>query len=161
MRDPAGSPDRPWLGGRGQQCGGAGCAAVARGSGSVRPHRTRARAGRRLAVIRIDGVRERLRASERFGLDTLIDLSRSLVADSADCDLVRLIVTEEQGRGELVADLAPGGLQRGEGAIHVGTATLRAIAEVAGGAVEQRSKLRDKNGRGPGSEDPPVFGGRG
>ncbi len=111
-------------------------------------------------MIRIDGVRERLRASERFGLDTLIDLSRSLVADSADCDLVRLIVTEEQGRGELVADLAPARLQRGEGAIHVGTATLRAIAEVAGGAVEQRSKLRDKNGRVPASENPLVAAGR-
>src|SRR5215210_6160899 len=119
MRDPAGSPNRPWLGGRSQQCGGAGCTATARGSWSAGPYRTRARARRWLAVIRIDGVRERLRASERFGLDTLIDLSRSLVADSADCDLVRLIVTEEQGRGELAADLAPDRLQRGEGALHV------------------------------------------
>ena len=41
-------------------------------------------------------------------------------------------------------DLAPARLQRGEGAIHVGTATLRAIAEVAGGAVEQRSKFETR-----------------
>jgi hypothetical protein len=113
-----------------------------------------------VAVIKLDGVRERLQPAERFGLDTLVDLSRALVAEAAECELVRLIVVEEQGRGDLVADLAPARLQRGDGAVHVSTATLRAVAEVAGGAAEQRSSARDKNGRVPSSENPLVTAGR-
>ena len=45
-------------------------------------------------VIRVDVARERLRPAERYGLDVLVDLSRLLVAERADCELVRLTVAE-------------------------------------------------------------------
>ena len=50
---------------------------------------------------------DRLPPAERFGLDVLIDLSRLLVAERADCDLVRVTAVGSRirrvrgGRSEL------------------------------------------------------------
>ncbi len=94
-----------------------------------------------VAVIRVDVAPERLRPAERFGLDVLVDLSRLLVAERAECDIVRLTVIDRPYSETPVADLVPAAaLERANGEVRVTTAALFAVAEVAGGATEQRSK---------------------
>ena len=58
-------------------------------------------------MIRIEVARDRLLPSERFGLDLLVDLSRLLVAETAECELVRLKVVERDVPGGPAAALAP------------------------------------------------------
>jgi hypothetical protein len=41
-------------------------------------------------MIRVDVEAGRLRPAEKFGLQVLIDCSRLLVAEQAECDVVRL-----------------------------------------------------------------------
>jgi hypothetical protein len=107
-------------------------------------------------VIQIDAG-SRLLSSERFGLELLVDLSRLLVADTAECDLVRVTVVERDRAGGPAAALDPNSaLDRSEGQIRISTAALRAVAEIAGGAVEQRSTALDRHGRVPASENPLV-----
>lgn len=111
-------------------------------------------------MIRIEGW-DRLLPSERFGLDLLVDLSRLLVAEQAECDLVRLTVVEQDSGGAPVAALAPDkALARSDGQIHVTTAALRAVTEIAGGAAEQRSTVADRHGRVPAAENLLVAAGR-
>ena len=108
-------------------------------------------------MILVDVARDRLRPAERFGLDLLVDLSRLLVAERAECDLVRLTVVDRESAGSGAADLSfQAALERGDGEVRVTTAALRAVAEVAGGAVEQRSNATDRHGRVPASENPLV-----
>jgi hypothetical protein len=110
-----------------------------------------------VAVIRIESARNRLLPSERFGLDLLVDLSRLLVAQQTDTELVRLTVVERDAPGGPVAALAPDkALERSEGEVRVTTAALRAITEIAGGAVEQRCTAADRHGRVPAMENPLV-----
>jgi hypothetical protein len=112
-------------------------------------------------MIQLNTPRDRLLPSERFGLDLLLDLSRLLVVDRADCDLVRLTVVEHDIGGGPVAALAPEkALERGEGEVRVTTAALRAITEIAGAAAEQRSPATDRHGRVPPSENSLVAAGR-
>lgn len=112
-------------------------------------------------MIRIEVAQERLRPAERYGLEVLIDLSRLLVAERADCDVVRLTVVERADSSAPVGDLATGdALQRAHGEIRISTAALSAVARVAGGAVEQRSAARDRHGRVPAEENPLVKAGR-
>jgi hypothetical protein len=114
-----------------------------------------------VAVILVDLARDRLRPAERFGLDVLIDLSRLLVAERADCDLVRLTVVERGSAGSAAADLSSqAALERGDGEVRVTTAALRGVAEVAGGAIEQRSTATDRHGRVPATENPLVAAGQ-
>jgi hypothetical protein len=104
---------------------------------------------------------ESLRPSERYGLDLLIDLSRVLVAQLAECDLVRLTVFNRSSAGSAAADLSShAALERGDGEVRVSTAALRAVAEVAGGAIEQRCTARDRHGRVPSAENPLVAAGQ-
>ena len=111
-------------------------------------------------MIRVDVARERLRPAERYGLDVLLDLSRLLVAERADCELVRLTVVERTDSSAPVSDLVPGeALQRAGGEVRVSTAALSAVARVAGAAVEQRSAARDRHGRVPAEENPLVKAG--
>lgn len=108
-------------------------------------------------MIRVDTARDRLLPSERFGLDVLIDLSRLLVAERSDCDLVRLTVVERDVAGGPAAVLtAEKALDRSEGEVRVTTAALRAITEIAGGGAEQRSTAADRHRRVPASENPLV-----
>ncbi|MFL5402032.1 MAG: hypothetical protein ACJ8BF_04370 [Gemmatimonadales bacterium] len=112
-------------------------------------------------MIRLDFVQDRLLPSERFGLDVLIDLSRLLVAEQAECDLVRLSVVERDTPGGPAAALAPEtALERADGEVRVTTAALRAVTEIAGGAAEQRATLADRHGRVPASENPLVAAGK-
>ena len=62
-----------------------------------------------MAVILIDVAADRLGAAERFGLDVLVDLSRLLVAERAECDLVRLVVVDRASAGSAAADLSSAG----------------------------------------------------
>jgi hypothetical protein len=112
-------------------------------------------------VILVDIARDRLGPGERYGLDVLIDLSRLLVAERADCDLVRLKVVERGSAGSAAADLSSrAALELGDGVVHVTTAALRGVTEVAGGAIEQRSTATDRHGRVPASENPLVAAGQ-
>jgi hypothetical protein len=112
-------------------------------------------------MIRLDIAAGRLRPAEKFGLDVLLDLSRLLVVDQAECDIVRLTVMDRPYSEAPVADLAPAlALERANGEVRVSTAALFAVAEVAGGAAEQRSGAVDRHGRVPAEENPLVISGR-
>jgi hypothetical protein len=113
-----------------------------------------------VAVIRIEGW-DRLLPSERFGLDVLVDLSRLLVAEKAECELVRVTVVERDVTGGPATALNPEkALDRSDGQVRVTTAALRAITEIAGGAAEQRSTAVDRHGRVPATENPLVAANR-
>ena len=112
-------------------------------------------------MILVDVTPGQLRPAERFGLDVLVDLSRLLVAERADCDLVRLTVVDRGSAGSAAADLSPkAALERADGEIRVTAAALRGVAEVAGGAIEQRSTATDRYGRVPATENPLVAAGQ-
>jgi hypothetical protein len=112
-------------------------------------------------MIRIDVNRDELRPSERYGLDVLVDLSRLLVAEQAECELVRLTVADRQSAGSAAADLSfHGALERADGEVRLTRAALRAVAEVAGGAIEQRCSATDRHGRVPSAENPLVAAGQ-
>ena len=111
-------------------------------------------------MIRID-LADSLGPSERFGLDLLIDLSRLLPVQLAECELVRLTIVDRPSAGSAAADLsAHAALERADGEVRVSRAALRAVAEVAGGAIEQRSTARDRHGRVPSTENPLVAAGQ-
>ncbi len=111
-------------------------------------------------MIRIEAPAS-LRPSERYGLEVLTDLSRLLVAQSADCEVVRLTVVDRPSAGSAAADLsAQAALERLDGEVRIGLASLRAVAEVAGGAMEQRSTATDRHGRVPSAENPLVAAGQ-
>jgi hypothetical protein len=112
-------------------------------------------------MIRVDASPERLKPDERYGLEVLLDLSRLLVAEQAECELVRLTIVERESAGSAAADLSPhAALQRSDGEVRVSTAALRGIAEVAGGAFEQRSSATDRHDRVPAAENPLVAAGQ-
>lgn len=102
--------------------------------------------------------RTTLHSLERFGLDVLVDLACLPEVEDASADVVRLEVT---ARDLNVTDLRVAATQqwyidRGEGAVSVPRAVLRRLGEIAAGAAEQRSTVRDRFGRVPSSENVPV-----
>jgi hypothetical protein len=112
-------------------------------------------------MIRVEVGPYALGPAERYGLDVLIDLSRLLIVERAECDVVRLTVVERQSAGSAAADLSSqAALERGEGEVRVTTAALRAVAEVAGGGIEQRCTIMDRYGRVPSTENPLVAAGQ-
>jgi hypothetical protein len=112
-------------------------------------------------MIRVDADPNGLTSQERYGLEVLIDLSRLLVAERAECELVRLTVLDRQSAGSAAADLSfHAALERADGEVRVSSAALRAIAEVAGGGIEQRSSTTDRHGRVPSAENPLVTAGQ-
>ena len=160
LRHSARSSHRSGCGGGRKQCGGAGRLTSARRGGAAGPNRPRAYSRWRVAMIRIEAPAS-LRPSERYGLEVLIDLSRLLVAQSADCEVVRLTVMDRPSAGSAAADLsAQAALERLDGEVRIGLASLRAVAEVAGGAMEQRSTATDRHGRVPSAENPLVAAGQ-
>ena len=112
-------------------------------------------------MIRVEIDQNRLQPAERYGLEVLLDLSRLLVAERAECDLVRLTRVDRASAGSAAADLSPqAALERGQGEVRVTAAALRAIAEVAGAGLEQRTPARDRHGRVPATENPLVAAGQ-
>jgi hypothetical protein len=112
-------------------------------------------------MIRLGLDPNQLQPAERYGLEVLLDLSRLLVAERAECDLVRLTRADRSSAGSAAADLSPhAAVERGEGEVRLTSAALRAVADVAGGGVEQRSRARDRHGRVPSSENPLVAAGQ-
>jgi hypothetical protein len=112
-------------------------------------------------MIRIDLGLKRLEPAEQYGLEILIDLSRLLVVQQAECELVRLTVVDGQSAGSAAADLSfHAALDRAEGEVRVTSAALRAVAEIAGGAIEQRCRATDRHGRVPSAENPLVAAGQ-
>ena len=112
-------------------------------------------------MILVDIARERLSPAECYGLDVLLDLSRLLVAERSECDLVRLQTVDRGSAGSAAADLSPrAALDRGDGEVRLNSTALRAVAEVAGGAIEQRSRAADRHGRVPATENPLVAAGQ-
>jgi hypothetical protein len=112
-------------------------------------------------MILLDRSSEQLRPAERYGLEVLLDLSRLLLTERAECDLVRLKVVERDSAGSAAADLSPkAALELGDGEVRITTAALRGVAEVAGGAIEQRSTATDRHGRVPAAENPLVAAGQ-
>jgi hypothetical protein len=112
-------------------------------------------------MIRVDAGPNPLLPREHYGLEVLIDLSRLLPVDQAECDLVRLTVAERSSAGSAAADLSShAALERVDGEVRVSRAALRAVTEVAGGAFEQRSTRRDRHGRVPSAENPLVAAGQ-
>jgi hypothetical protein len=112
-------------------------------------------------VILLDASCDRLAPTERYGLDVLLDLSRLLVAEHSEVDLVRLTIADRGSAGSAAADLSPrAALERLDGQVQLTTASLRAVAEIAGGAIEQRSPATDRHRRVPASENPLVAAGQ-
>jgi hypothetical protein len=112
-------------------------------------------------MILLDQSPDQLRPAERYGLEVLVDLSRLLLTERAECDLVRLKVIERDSAGSAAADLSPkAALELGEGEVRITTAALRGVAEVAGGGIEQRSTATDRHGRVPAAENPLVAAGQ-
>ena len=112
-------------------------------------------------MILVDIPGDRLGPAEKYGLDVLLDLSRLLLVERAECDLVRLTLADRGSAGSAAADLsARAALERGDGAVAITSAALRAVAEIAGGAIEQRSTAADRHGRVPASENPLVAAGQ-
>jgi hypothetical protein len=91
----------------------------------------------------------------------LIDLSRLLPAVEAACELVKLTPVERQSAGSAAADLSPqAALERADGEVRISSAALKAVAEVAGGGIEQRCLASDRHGRVPSAENPLVAAGQ-
>jgi hypothetical protein len=112
-------------------------------------------------MIRVDIAPTALQPAERYGLEVLLDLSRLLIAEQADCDLVRFAVADRASAGSAAADLsAHAALHRLDGEVQISTAALRAVAEVAGGGDEQRCTATDRHGRVPSAENPLVAAGQ-
>jgi hypothetical protein len=112
-------------------------------------------------MILLDVRRDRLRPAERYGLDVLVDLSRLLVVEQAECDVVRLTVTDRPYSDTTATDLLPAAaLERANGEIRVSSAALFAVAEVAGGASEQRSGAGNGQGSVSADDNPLVASGR-
>ncbi|GEM_PF-939704 len=127
-------------------------------------------------MIRVIGIAEALGPAERYGLDVLLDLSRLLVltADAPSDPSARPASLDVGARAvgvRIVPDSdAAGSLRDRPGAladsleIHDGDvlmprAVLRAVCEIAGGAVEQRSDARDRFDRVPSAANPLVIAG--
>jgi hypothetical protein len=112
-------------------------------------------------MIRVDIVGSQLQPKERYGLEVLLDLSRLLIVEKTEADLVRLGLVDRGSAGSAAADLSPhAALERSDGEVRVTAAALRGIAEIAGGGLEQRSPARDRHGRVPASENPLVASGQ-
>lgn len=100
-------------------------------------------------------IRDNLDPLERYGLDVLLDLSRCPEVDDAGADTVRL---EISGADPGVADLRTvvarrWYVERGDGVVRIPRAILRRVGEIATGAAEQRSTVRDRYGRVPSTEN--------
>lgn len=100
-----------------------------------------------------------LSAGERFGLDTLVDLSRLLVVDDAEADVVRLGVSPTAVYIDqfLTRSIPP---ERSEGEVRVPRQVLSHVTALAGAGHERKVTTSDKHGRVPTDESLLVRAGR-
>ena len=91
--------------------------------------------------------REALTASERHGLDVLLDLSRVLRVDfSTDC--VRVAASDAKVEADLAGCLAADWhFEVSDGMVRIPRSVLRLITSIVGAVEEQRSEVRDRFGR--------------
>ena len=92
---------------------------------------------------------------ERFGLDVLVDLSRCAIVEDPAAEVVRVAIADQDpGVAHLRACIAHDWyIERGDGVVRVPRAILRRLAEIATGAAERRSTVRDRFGRVPSTEN--------
>ena len=100
-----------------------------------------------------------LSAGERFGLDTLVDLSRLLVVDDPEADVVRLGVSPTAVYIDqfLTRTIPP---ERSEGEVRVPRQVLSHVTALAGAGHERKVTTSDKHGRVPTDESLLVRAGR-
>jgi hypothetical protein len=121
-------------------------------------------------MIRIAPPAIALSPAEEYGLGVLVDLSRLVVLDDAAAPPAGRppVVTLYSGRPATPLDGAPSApsvsslaevIAVADGAVTVPRALLRAVADVAGTAIEQASDARDRYGRTPSAANPLVAAG--
>jgi hypothetical protein len=121
-------------------------------------------------MIRIARPALGLSPAEEYGLGVLVDLSRLVVLDDAGGpEAARSpVVTLYVGTPATAADGDPashavsslaGAIAVADGAVTVPRPMLRAVADVAGAAIEQASDARDRYGRVPSAANPVVAAG--
>ncbi len=111
-------------------------------------------------MIRVATPTDHLEAHECYGLSVLLDLSRLLLVDDPDADVVRLLVTDEP-EGDVDAYLrgrSPPAVA--DGHVRIPRQALALVATIAGAAAEQRSDAADRYGRVPAEANPLVRAGR-
>jgi hypothetical protein len=106
---------------------------------------------------------------EQYGLDVVVDLSRLLVvaeagpgAEAANAvGIVSLMVGPPPAAGHAGAavSLLAAAITVADGSVTVPRALLRAVADVAGAGIEQRSSGRDRYNRVPSADNPVVAAG--
>jgi hypothetical protein len=99
--------------------------------------------------------RDSLTPLERYGLDVLVDLSRCPNVEDAAADVVHLEISEPDLD---VTDLHACAtrrwhIERGDGVVRLPRAILRRLGEIASGAAERRSTVRDRFGRVPSTDN--------
>ena len=102
-----------------------------------------------------------LAPAERFGLTVLVDLARLVPVDDPAADVVTLEVVDA---ADAPLDLHKSGprdilFTPGDGSVRLPRTALRAVTDLAGAGVEQRSTARDRYDRVPASENPLVRAG--
>lgn len=99
--------------------------------------------------------RDALGPLERFGLDILLDLSRTAIVEDSTADVVRIAIADhDPGVADLNACIARNWfIERGDGVITLPRTVLRRMGEIATGAAEQRATARDRHGRVPSTEN--------
>jgi len=114
-------------------------------------------------VIRVDlpaeggGGGGGLSAAERFGLDTLLDLSGLLRVDDPTAPVVTLQLTTDPAP---LVDLVRGFVVRGtDAALRIPRAMLAHVTAIAGAGAEQASDQADAHGRVPSGANPLVQAG--
>jgi hypothetical protein len=109
-------------------------------------------------MIRLPAWVDRLPGKERFGLETLIDLSRLVpVENEVAADVVELELSEAPDQLDLTRPI--GGrhfLWARDGRVVIPRSLLRLVTEIGGAAIEQLSSVRDRHGRVPSGENPLV-----
>jgi hypothetical protein len=121
-------------------------------------------------MIRIAPPAVALSPAEAYGLAVLVDLSRLVVLDDAAAAPAGSppVVTLYSGAPAPPAGGGPGAqavaslaavIVVGDGAVTVPRALLRAVADVAGAAIEQAAGARDRYGRTPSAANPLVAAG--
>ncbi|HWH02279.1 MAG TPA: hypothetical protein VN674_01210 [Gemmatimonadales bacterium] len=108
-------------------------------------------------MIRVEVPAEGLTPAERYGLDTLIDLSGLLRVEDPAAPVVSLHLTPDPAP---LADVITGFVVRGaDGALRIPRAMLAHVTAIAGAGAEQASGQRDHHGRVPTSANPLVTAG--
>jgi hypothetical protein len=112
-------------------------------------------------MIRLPPASTALAAPERYGLEVLVDLSRLLPVEDPTAPVTDVLVVEEpRDLGALGSVVSAGwGITTGDGVVRIPRVALRAVADIAGAGVEQRTLARDRHGRVPSGENPLVTAG--